>query len=93
MAKAWELLDKTYLLINAGFNDQARQIVRQIISRDPQNIEAWEIYINTIEKSGELERLKDVVDKMWESGARENDYLEANRNYILRRINERIASM
>jgi hypothetical protein len=93
MAKAWELLDKTYLLINAGFNDQARQIVRQVISRDPQNIEAWEIYIGTIDKSVDLEKLKEVVDIMWESGARENDYLEANRNYILRRIDERITNL
>ena len=93
MTKAWELLDKTYLLINAGFNDQAQQIVGQIISRDPQNIEAWEIYISTFDTSGDLEKLKGAVDMMWESGARENDYLEANRNYILRRINERIASL
>ena len=93
MTKAWELLDKTYLLINAGFNDQAQQIVGQVISRDPQNIEAWEIYIGTFTNSDELENLKDSVDAIWESGARENDYLEANRNYILRRINERIASL
>lgn len=93
MAKVWELLDKAYLLINAGHVSQARFIVEQIISRDPQNIEAWAVYIGTFDTDSELENLKDVVESIWESRVQEKDYLNANRRYILRRIDERIVSL
>ena len=93
MSRVWELLDKAYLLIGAGHVYQARFIIEQIISRDPQNIEAWEIYINTFNTTSDLEKLKDVVELVWESKVRGKDYLEANRSYILRRVNERIASL
>ena len=93
MARIWELLDKAYLLINAGHIYQARFILDQIISRDPQNIEAWEVYINTYDSAHDLENLKGVVESIWESGVRDMDYLNANRRYILRRIDEHIASL
>jgi len=35
MAKVWELLDKAYILINAGYAYQARYIIDQIIARTP----------------------------------------------------------
>lgn len=93
MARAWELLDKAYLLINAGYAYQARSIINQIIARDPQNIEAWDAYISTFDTASDLEQLKDAVESIWESRVREGDYLNANRRYILRRINDRIAGL
>jgi len=93
MARAWELLDKAYLLINSGYLCQARTIINQIIARDPQNIEAWEVYISTYTTASDLENLKDSVELIWMSRVRGGDYLNANRRYILRRINERIASL
>lgn len=93
MARVWELLDKAYLLINAGYPYQARTIVNQILTRDPQNIEAWEVYITTYTTTSDLENLKDLVELLWKSKVRGKDYLNANRSYILRRINERIASL
>ena len=93
MATVWKLLDKAYILINEGYLYQARFIIDQIIARDPQNIEAWEVYIGTFDKSSDLEQLKDAVESIWEAGVREKDYLNANRRYILRRINERIESL
>jgi hypothetical protein len=93
MAKIWELLDKAYVLINTGHINQARFIIEQILSRDPQNIEAWEVYIGTFDSASDLERLKDSVDSIWESQVREKDYLNANRKYILRRLDERIGSL
>jgi hypothetical protein len=93
MAKVWELLDKAYFLINAGYAYQARYIIDQIIARDPQNIEAWEVYISTFDAASDLENLKDAVDSIWNARVLEKDYLNANRRYILRRINERIASL
>jgi len=93
MAKVWELLDKAYLLVNAGYLRQAQLIVDRIISRDPQNIEAWDILIRTYSTVSDLEELKRGVDVIWISRVRGNDYLNANRRYILRRINERITSL
>ena len=93
MAKVWELLDKAYLLVNAGYLRQAQLIVDRIISRDPQNIEAWDILIRTYSTVSDLEELKRGVDVIWTSRVRGKDYLNANRRYILRRINERIANL
>ena len=93
MAKAWELLDKAYILINTGYMPQARFIINQIITHNPQNIEAWELYISTIESASELEQLTHSVESIWESGVQDNDFLDANRRYILRRINERLRSL
>ena len=93
MARVWELLDKAYLLINAGYPHQARTIINQILARDPQNIEAWEVYITTCNTTTDLESLKEAVELIWRSKVRGGDYLNANRRYILRRINERISSM
>jgi len=66
MAKTWELLDKVYLLINTGHIYQARSIINQIIARDPQNIEAWDVYIGTFNTIDDLEELKDAVESIWE---------------------------
>ena len=93
MARVWELLDKAYLLVNAGYLRQARLIVDRIITSDPQNIEAWDILIRTYSTVSDLEELKGGVDVIWKSRVRGKDYLNANRRYILRRINERIASL
>ena len=93
MARVWELLDKAYLLLDAGYPNQARAILNQILARDPQNIEAWEVYINTCETTSDLEQLKNVVELTWRSKVRGKDYLNANRRYIMRRINERITTL
>jgi len=93
MARVWELLDKAYLLINAGYPHQAREILNQILARDPQNIEAWEVYISTFTTTSDLEKLKDAVELIWKSKVRGKDFLNANRRYILRRIDDRISGM
>jgi hypothetical protein len=93
MTRTWELLDKAYLLINAGYAYQARPIINQIIARDPQNIEAWDVYISTFDTITDLEELKEAVESIWESRVQGGDYLNANRRYILRRIDDRIASL
>lgn len=93
MARVWELIDKAYLLFNAGYMYQARSIVDRIIARDPQNVEAWDICINTYDSASDLEGLKGAVEAIWESRVRGKDYLNANRRYILRRINQRISKL
>ena len=93
MAKVWELIDKAYMLSNAGYMHQARSIVNRIIARDPQNVEAWDICINTYDSVSDLEDLKRAVKAIWASRVRGKDYLNANRRYILRRINQRIGKL
>ena len=93
MARVWELLDKAYLLLNAGYPHQARAIINQILVRDPQNIEAWDVYITTYNTVPDLESLREAVESIWKSKVKGRDYLNANRRYILRRINERISSL
>jgi len=93
MTKSWELLDKAYILINTGHVPQAQFVINQIISHNPQNIEAWELYISTIETVSELQQLTHFVESIWDAGAQDNDFLDANRRYILRRINQRIQSL
>jgi len=93
MARVWDLLDKAYLLIDAGYLNQARTIIRQILTYDPQNVQAWDVYISTYSSASDLEELKESVQLIWRSKVRGKDYLNANLRYILRRINERIASL
>jgi hypothetical protein len=93
MAKSWELLDKAYMLVNAGHVPQAQYLIHKVITHNPQNIEAWELYISTVETQSDLEQLKDAVESLWASGAQAEDYLDANRRYILRRINERMHAL
>jgi len=93
MARVWELLDKAYLLINAGYPHRARVIINKILALDPQNIEAWDVYISTFDSASDLETLKDSVETIWVSKVRGKDFLNANRRYILRRINEKISSL
>jgi len=93
MARVWELLDKAYVLINAGYPYRARVIINKILALDPQNIEAWDVYISTFDSASDLETLKDSVETIWVSKVRGKDFLNANRRYILRRINEKISSL
>jgi hypothetical protein len=72
---------------------QAQFIIHTIIMHNPQNIEAWELYISTVDDPSKLQELKDTVESLWEAGAHAKDYLDANRRFILRRINERIESL
>ena len=93
MARVWDLLDKAYLLIDAGYFNQARKIIKQILMHDPQNVQAWDVYISTYNSIADLEELKESVQLIWRSKVRGKDYLNANLRYVLRRINERIANL
>ena len=93
MARVWDLLDKAYLLIDAGYLGQARAIIRQILTNDPQNVQVWNVYISTYNSVSDLEDLKESVQVIWLSKVRGKDYLNANLRYILRRIDEKIASL
>jgi hypothetical protein len=93
MAKTWEMFDKVYLLIKAGYSDQARTLIEEILAREPQNIEAWEVYINTYASRPEFESLKKKVYKVWKMYVRDQDFMMANREYILRYLDRKIAGL
>ena len=93
MPKTWEIFDKANLLIKAGYANQARTLIEEIILREPQNIEAWEMYICMFNDRSELENLKKKIFRIWKSCVRDKDYLMANRTYILRYLDKRIENL
>ena len=93
MPKVWELLDKAYAYMDSGDRQSAQDLIEEVLSYDLQNIVAWEAYISTRNTRSELEGLKEMVHVIWESHVRDQDFLMANRRYILRRLDERINNL
>jgi hypothetical protein len=93
MPKVWELLDKAYSFMDLGDKKSAQNLIEEALSHDLQNIVAWEAYICTLTTRSELEGLKGMVQSIWESHVRDQDFLMANRRYLLRRLDERINSL
>jgi hypothetical protein len=93
MPKVWELLDKAYALMDSGDKKSAQDLIEEALSHDLQNIVAWEAYMGTRNTRAELEGLKEMVQAIWASHVRDQDFLMANQRYILRRLDERINSL
>ena len=93
MPKVWELLDKAYALMDSGDKNSAQDLIEEALSHDLQNIVAWEAYMGTRNTRAELEGLKGMVQAIWASHVRDQDFLMANQRYILRRLDERINSL
>lgn len=90
MPKVWELLDEASTLIYTGLHDKARLVLEEIIFRDPQNVEAWRMYIHTYSRAEDLKKLKKKVNVVWRTLVKENDYLDANRKHIMLLIEGRM---
>jgi len=93
MPKVWELLDRAYAFMDSGDKKSAQGLIEEALSHDLQNIVAWEAYISTRNTRSELEGLKEMVHAIWESHVRDQDFLMANKRYILRRLDERINNL
>jgi hypothetical protein len=93
MPKVWELLDDASALLVSGHKESAQNLVEEALSYDLQNIVAWEAYISTLSTRSEIEKLKEVVHAIWESHVRDQDFLMANRRYILRRLDEHMENL
>jgi len=93
MPKVWELLDKAYAFMDSGDKKSAQNLIEEVLSHDLQNIVAWEAYMGTRNTRAELEGLKEMVQAIWASHVRDQDFLMANQRYILRRLDERINSL
>jgi thioredoxin-like negative regulator of GroEL len=93
MAKLWELLDQAYYLINSNRAKEAQRILDQVLSADPQNMDAWNAYIRICDTQRDLERLRRHIIHIWDSGVREQDYLLATQRFVLQRLQEKMNSL
>lgn len=93
MAKLWELLDKAYFLIGKNRYTEAQHILDQILSTDPQNMDAWDAYIHICNTRRDLEGLRSHIIHIWNAGVRDQDYLLATQRFVLQRLEEKLNSL
>jgi len=90
MAKPWELLDRTYSCISMHRYDDARELLEKIIDQDPQNVDAWNTYINICTTRGALENLRSQIKFIWETRVKDHDYLSAKQRFVLQHLEEKL---
>jgi hypothetical protein len=93
MTKLWEMLDQAYYFIGKNRSTEARSILEQVLSADPQNMEAWDAYIHICNTQNDLEGLRNHIVDVWNSGVRDRDYLLATQRFVLQRLDEKINSL
>lgn len=93
MAKLWEMLDQVYYLISENRYTEAQRILDQVLSADPQNMDAWDAYIHICDTQSDLESLRDHIINIWDSGVRDHDYLLATQRFVIQRLEEKINSL
>lgn len=92
MPKIWEMLDEAYDYINGHSYGEAREVLERILFADPQNVGAWDAYIQICQNEHELQRLRSYVIDTWKARVR-NDYLFATKRYVLQRLDEKLNSL
>lgn len=93
MAKLWEMLDQAYYFIGKNRRTEAQRILDQVLSADPQNMDAWYAYIHICNTQRDLEGLRSHIINVWDSGERDRDYLLATQRFVLQRLEEKINSL
>jgi hypothetical protein len=93
MAKLWEMLDQAYYYINNDCHREAQYILDQVLSADPQNMDAWDAYIHICNTQDDLEDLRNHIVNVWDSGVRDRDYLLATQRFVLQRLEEKMSSL
>jgi hypothetical protein len=93
MPKLWEMLDQVYFLIGNNRNKEAQRVLDQILSADPQNMEAWDAYIHICETQNDLEDLRKQIINIWNSGVWERDYLLATQRFVLQHLEKKMDSL
>ena len=93
MAKLWEMLDQAYYLIGKNRYSEAQRILDQVLSVDPQNVDAWNAYIHICSTPSDLEVLRKHIIKVWNSKVRDRDYLFATQRFVLQRLEEKRNSL
>jgi hypothetical protein len=93
MPKLWEMLDKAHYYINKNRQVEAQYILDQVLSADPQNVEAWDAYIHISNTQDDLEDLRDYIFSVWDNKVRGRDYLLATQRFVLQRLEEKMNSL
>ena len=93
MAKLWEMLDQAYYFIGKNRHEEAQDILDQVLSADPQNMDAWDAYIRICNTQRDLEGLRNHIVNVWDSKVRERDYLLATQRFVLQRLEEKMNSL
>jgi hypothetical protein len=93
MAKLWELLDQAYYFIGKNRPEEAQDILDQVLSADPQNMDAWDAYIRICNTERDLEGLRNHIVNVWDSQVRDRDYLQATQRFVLQRLEEKKNSL
>ena len=93
MAKIWELLDQAYFYINKNRQIEAQYILDQVLSADPQNMDAWDAYISISNTEDDLKDLRSHIVHTWDSKVRDSDYLLATQRFVLQRLDEKMRSL
>jgi hypothetical protein len=93
MAKLWELLDQAYDYIGENRHTDAQDILDQVLSADPQNMDAWDAYIHICNTQYDLEGLRTHISNIWNSEVRDRDYLLATKRFVLQRLEEKMNSL
>jgi Tfp pilus assembly protein PilF len=93
MTKLWEMLDQAYYYIGKNRPTEAQDILDQVLSADPQNMDAWDAYIHICNTQNDLEGLRNHIVKVWNSEVRDRDYLLATQRFVLQRLEEKMNSL
>jgi hypothetical protein len=93
MAKLWEMLDQAYYFIGNNRHTEAQRILDQVLSTEPQNMEAWDAYIRISNTQHDLESLRKHIINVWKSDVRDRDYLLATQRFVLQRLEEKMNSL
>ena len=93
MAKLWEMLDRAYYFIGNNCPEEAQDILDQVLSADPQNMDAWDAYIRICNTQRDLEGLRNHIFNVWASQVRDRDYLHATQRFVLQRLEEKMNSL
>jgi hypothetical protein len=93
MAKLWEMLDRAYYYIGNNSHTEAQHILDQVLSVDPQNMDAWDAYIQISNTQRDLEGLRNYIVTVWDSGVSDHDYLLATQRFVLQRLEEKLNSL
>ena len=93
MARLERLLDRAYDLIEDGRRADAGPVLDAVVTSDPHNIEAWELYVQISDNRADLDRLARRVRFNRDLTAGEKKEILAYQAYILSHLENRRANV
>jgi hypothetical protein len=93
MTRVYELIDRANILIGRKQLESAMKIINEILCLDPDNLEAWEMYLQVQTTPEGLERAKERVFMTKELCIPDEFGLCAGRYYLIRRIDSKLKNL